>query len=165
VLIPEQGTVQEEDQEQASEAAIEDLPAAPAIEGKPWFICITILLYATLLHLMLVGLYCALKCSVGVSRPGGPWADEWNVAACPSPDGSTRDGARRGEERAAGAREGGGNPAAFVFLSRAQVGCACSRGLQTSTRERGASGLARAPVPSSSPRGQPSIRGPWSFLL
>jgi hypothetical protein len=37
VLIPEQGSVQEEDQEQASEAAIEDLPAAPAIEGKPRF--------------------------------------------------------------------------------------------------------------------------------
>jgi hypothetical protein len=37
VLIPEQGTVQEEDQEQASEAAIEDLPTAPAIEGKPQF--------------------------------------------------------------------------------------------------------------------------------
>ena len=37
VLIPEQGTVQEEDQERASEAAIEDLPAALAIEGKPWF--------------------------------------------------------------------------------------------------------------------------------
>ena len=36
VLIPEQGSVQE-DQEQASEAAIEDLPAAPAIEGKPRF--------------------------------------------------------------------------------------------------------------------------------
>jgi hypothetical protein len=35
VLIPEQGPVQEEDQEQASEAAIEDLHAAPAIEGKP----------------------------------------------------------------------------------------------------------------------------------
>ena len=33
----EQGPVQEEDQEQASEAAIEDLPAAPAIEGKPRF--------------------------------------------------------------------------------------------------------------------------------
>jgi hypothetical protein len=49
-------------------------------------------------------------------------------------------------------------------LSRAQVGCACSRGLQASTRE-GASGLMRAPVPSSSPRGQPSVRGPWSFLL
>ena len=56
VLIPEQGTVQEEDQEQASEAAVEDLPAAPVIEGKPRFICITVLLYATLLHLMLVGL-------------------------------------------------------------------------------------------------------------
>jgi hypothetical protein len=56
VLIPEQGTVQEEDQEQAPEAAIEDLPAAPAIESKPRFICITVLLYATLLHLMLVGL-------------------------------------------------------------------------------------------------------------
>jgi hypothetical protein len=32
-------------------------------------------------------------------------------------------------------------------------------------RERGASGLTRAPVPSSSLRGQPSVRGPWSFLL
>jgi hypothetical protein len=32
-------------------------------------------------------------------------------------------------------------------LSRAQVGCACSRGLQASTRE-GGSGLTRAPVPS-----------------
>jgi hypothetical protein len=50
VLIPEQGPVQEEDQEQASKAAIEDLPAAPAIEGKPRFICITyyyMLLYYT----------------------------------------------------------------------------------------------------------------------
>jgi hypothetical protein len=56
VLILEQGTFQEECQEQAPEAAIEDLPAAPAIEGKPQFICITVLLYATLLHLMLVGL-------------------------------------------------------------------------------------------------------------
>jgi hypothetical protein len=37
VLIPEQGPVQEEDQEQASEAVVEDLPAAPAIEGKPRF--------------------------------------------------------------------------------------------------------------------------------
>jgi hypothetical protein len=35
VLIPEQGAVHEEDQEQAPETAIEDLPAAPAIEGKP----------------------------------------------------------------------------------------------------------------------------------
>jgi hypothetical protein len=34
VLIPEQGAVHEEDQEQVLETAIEDLPAAPAIEGK-----------------------------------------------------------------------------------------------------------------------------------
>ena len=37
VLIPEQGVVHEEDQEQAPETAIEDLPAALAIEGKPRF--------------------------------------------------------------------------------------------------------------------------------
>jgi hypothetical protein len=37
VLIPEQGAVHEEDQEPAPERAIEDLPAAPAIEGKPLF--------------------------------------------------------------------------------------------------------------------------------
>ena len=37
VLIPEQGVVHEEDQEQAPETAIEDLPAASAIEGKPQF--------------------------------------------------------------------------------------------------------------------------------
>ena len=37
VLIPEQGAVHEEDQEQAPESAIEDLPTAPAIEGKPRF--------------------------------------------------------------------------------------------------------------------------------
>jgi hypothetical protein len=37
VLIPMQEVVHEEDQEQAPETAIEDLPAAPAIEGKPRF--------------------------------------------------------------------------------------------------------------------------------
>jgi hypothetical protein len=37
VLILEQGAVHKEDQEQAPETAIEDLPAAPAIEGKPRF--------------------------------------------------------------------------------------------------------------------------------
>ena len=37
VLILEQGAVHEEDQEQAPETAIEDLPVAPAIEGKPRF--------------------------------------------------------------------------------------------------------------------------------
>jgi hypothetical protein len=37
VVIPEQGVVHEEDQEQAPETVIEDLPAALAIEGKPRF--------------------------------------------------------------------------------------------------------------------------------
>jgi hypothetical protein len=37
VLIPEQGVVHEEDHEPAPEPAIEDLPVAPAIEGKPMF--------------------------------------------------------------------------------------------------------------------------------
>jgi hypothetical protein len=37
VLIPEQGIVQEEVQEPAQEPAAEDLPAAPAFEGKLWF--------------------------------------------------------------------------------------------------------------------------------
>jgi hypothetical protein len=37
VLIPKQGAVHEEDQEQAPETAIEDLSPAPAIESKPRF--------------------------------------------------------------------------------------------------------------------------------
>jgi hypothetical protein len=37
VLIPEQGADQEEAQELAIEAATENLPAAPAVEGKPRF--------------------------------------------------------------------------------------------------------------------------------
>jgi hypothetical protein len=37
VLIPEQGVVNEEDQEQAPETAIKDLPVAPTYEGKPRF--------------------------------------------------------------------------------------------------------------------------------
>jgi hypothetical protein len=55
VLVPEQGAVHEEDQEQASETAIEDLPAALAFEGKPRFYAYPFI-YATLLHLMFVGL-------------------------------------------------------------------------------------------------------------
>jgi hypothetical protein len=45
VLIPEQGTVQAEDQEQAPEAAIEDFPVAPSIEGKPQFMHNRIYIY------------------------------------------------------------------------------------------------------------------------
>jgi hypothetical protein len=37
MIIPEQGAVHEQDQEQARETAIEDLPAAPAFKGKPRF--------------------------------------------------------------------------------------------------------------------------------
>jgi hypothetical protein len=37
VLIPEQGAIHEEDQEPVPEPTIEDLPAAPTIEGKPRF--------------------------------------------------------------------------------------------------------------------------------
>jgi hypothetical protein len=103
---------------------------------------------------------------VGVPRPGGPLGRRVSVAACPSPDGSSArasakgGGARRPET---GVREVGiPRPSCS---SRAQVGCACSRGLQASTREREASGPKRAPVSSSSPRGRPSLRGPWSFLL
>jgi hypothetical protein len=104
--------------------------------------------------------------TVGVPRPGGPLGRRVSVVACPSPDGSSArasakgGGARRPET---GVREVGiPRPSCS---SRAQVGCACSRGLQASTREREASGPKRAPVSSSSPRGQPSLRGPWSFLL
>jgi hypothetical protein len=63
VLIPKQGAVHEEDQEPAPQPTIEDLPAALAIEGKPRFYAQPVIyIYATLLHLMFVGLQCALKC-------------------------------------------------------------------------------------------------------
>jgi hypothetical protein len=55
VLIPEQGVDQEEAQEPAPEPATEDLPAASAFEGKPRFY-VQSFIYATLLHLMFVGL-------------------------------------------------------------------------------------------------------------
>jgi hypothetical protein len=55
VLIPEQGAVNEEDQEPAPEPAIEDIPATLTFEGKPRFMH-NQFIYATLLHLMFVGL-------------------------------------------------------------------------------------------------------------
>jgi hypothetical protein len=73
-----------------------------------------------------------------------------------------RETEREGGKKPEGDRRKRGNPRPSC-LSRAQVGCACSRGLQASTRE-GASGLTRAPS-RPSPRDQPSIRGPWTFLL
>jgi hypothetical protein len=60
ILIPEHGAAQEVAQDPAPEPAIEDL-LAPALEGKPQFYAKPFI-YAILLHLMIVGLYCALKC-------------------------------------------------------------------------------------------------------
>jgi hypothetical protein len=74
-------------------------------------------------------------------------------------------GARRsakggGSRRETGVRGGIPRPSC---LSRAQVGCACSRGLQASTRE-GASGLTRAPSRPFPAR--PTLcKRAWSFLL
>jgi hypothetical protein len=67
---------------------------------------------------------------------GGSLGRRVNVAACPSPDGSARGRARRGEVRwpEMGVREL--EIPRPSCSSRAQVGCACSRGLQASTRER-----------------------------
>ena len=48
--------------------------------------------------------------------------------------------------------------------SRAQVGCACSRGLQA-FHAGGSERPHASACPVLSPRGQPSLRGPWSFLL
>jgi hypothetical protein len=88
-------------------------------------------------------------------------------AACPSPDGSSAWARHKGGRGARRSESGVGvvgipRPSCS---SRAQVGCACSRGLQASTRVREASGPKGAPVSSSSSRGRPSRRGPWSFLL
>jgi hypothetical protein len=70
---------------------------------------------------------------VGVSRPGGgPWADEWMSPCAPAQMGR-REGGRKvagdGQEREVEIPR----PSCS---SRAQVGCACSRGLQASTRVR-----------------------------
>jgi hypothetical protein len=97
---------------------------------------------------------------------GGSLGRRVNVAACPSPDGSSaRASAKGGRARRpeTGVREVGiPRPSCS---SRAQVGCACSRGLQASTRERERAAPSERLFSSSSPRGQPSLRGPWSFLL
>jgi hypothetical protein len=102
------------------------------------------------------------------SETGGSLGPTSECRRVPQPRWVEREGEREGGEARrpeTGVREVGiPRPSCS---SRAQVGCACSRGLQASTREREASGPERAPVSSSSssPRGQPSLRGPWSFLL
>jgi hypothetical protein len=102
---------------------------------------------------------------VGVSRQGVPKPTS-ECAACPSPDGSSAwASAKGGEARWPESSVREVEVPRPSCSSRAQVGCACSRGLQASTRVREASGPKRAPVPSSVPRGQPSLRRPWSSLL
>jgi hypothetical protein len=110
--------------------------------------------------------YCGfVACDCRRFETGGSLSRRVSVPRAPAQMGRARGRAQRGEARwpETGVRE--------VEIprpscsSRAQVGCACSRGLQASTRVREASGPKRAPVPSSSPRGQPSLRRPWSFLL
>jgi hypothetical protein len=93
---------------------------------------------------------------------GGSLDRRVNCRRVPQPRwvGARRSAKGGGSQRETGVR--GGNPAAFVFVPRPGR-CACSRGLQASTRE-GASGLTRA-LSRPSPRGPPSVRGPWSFLL
>jgi hypothetical protein len=95
-------------------------------------------------------------------EPGGSLDRRVNCRRVPQPRWV---GARRSAKGGRSRRESGvrGEIPRPSCLSRAQVGCACSRGLQASTRE-GASGLTRAPS-RSSPRGQPSVRGPWISLL
>jgi hypothetical protein len=85
--------------------------------------------------------------AVGVSTRGVPRLTSKLSSRVPAQMG------RRETEHDGGKRKGGrqkGKPAAFV-LSCAQVGCACSRGLQASAWER-ARDLTRRHVP---PRGQP----------
>jgi hypothetical protein len=106
--------------------------------------------------------FCISFLFVGVLRPGGSLDRRVNCRRVPQPRwvGARRSVKGGGSQRETGVRGGIPRPSC---LSRAQVGCACSRGLQASTRE-GASGLTRAPS-RPSPRDQPSVRGPWSFLL
>jgi hypothetical protein len=101
-------------------------------------------------------LYCLLKLRLQSCRrfePGGSLDRRVNYRRVPQPRwvGTRQSAKGGGSRRETGVRGGIPRPSC---LSRAQVGCACSRGLQASTRG-GASGLTRAPS-RPSPRGQPS---------
>jgi hypothetical protein len=67
---------------------------------------------------------------------------------------------RRETEHEGGKKQAKGKPAAFV-LSCAQVGCACSRGLQAFAWER-ARALCVGPF---SRAANLLVREPWTFLL
>jgi hypothetical protein len=76
-----------------------------------------------------------------------------------------RETEREGGKKAAEAREGERWKSRSLRVCPAPRSGALAVGGYKRPRGRGASGLTRAPVPSSSPRGQSSVRGPWSFLL
>jgi hypothetical protein len=92
-----------------------------------------------------------IELTVGVSNPGVPGPTSYRRVPQPRWVGARQSAKGGGSQRETGVRGGIPRPSC---LSHAQVGCACSRGLQASTRE-GASGLTRAPS-RPSPRGQPS---------
>jgi hypothetical protein len=89
--------------------------------------------------------------------PQPRWVGARRSAKGGKPEGDRRKGETRGLRVCPAPRSGalavGGYKHPPSCLSRAQVGCACSS-------ER----LMRAPS-RPSPRGQPSVRGPWTFLL
>jgi hypothetical protein len=91
--------------------------------------------------------------------PGGSLDRRLNCRRVPQPRWvGARRSVKGGNQRETGVK---GKPTAFV-LSRTQVGCACSRGLQASAWE-GARGLH---APSRPPRAANLlVREPWTFLL
>jgi hypothetical protein len=95
--------------------------------------------------------------SVGVSTPGGSLDRRVNCRRVSQPRWV---GARRSTKGGKGRQATKGKPAAFV-LSCAQVGCACSRGLQASAWER-ARDLRVGPF---SRAANLLVRDPWTFLL
>jgi hypothetical protein len=69
-------------------------------------------------HLYLTTIITKIYIFVGVSRPGS-LSRRVSVPRAPAQMGRARGRARRGESEVAGdGREGGGNPAAFVFVTR-----------------------------------------------
>jgi hypothetical protein len=73
---------------------------------------------------------------VGVSRPGGSLGRRVKCRRVPQPRWVGARRSAKGEERAAGAREGGGNPAAFVFRPAPRSGALAVGGYK-SPRGRG----------------------------
>jgi hypothetical protein len=118
-----------------------------------------------------IGLNASTWCRCGYTRcrrfeTGGSLSRRVSVPRAPAQMGRARGRARRGERR------GGRRRAWERWRSRGlrvrpapRSGALAVGGLQASTRVREASGPKRAPVPSSVPRDQPSLRRPWSSLL